>query len=708
MNTWFLHRSLLQGIVFGSVVLTTALFPSFPVRSQSIDAPATVQAVPVASRRAGAGFQAIQRQVESIRPNLTSSTVALFAGMSAGSGVIISPDGLILTAAHVIEGSKGRRITVILEDGRPLPAAYVAADPRSDLGLIKITDAKNLPAAPLGDSDTLRRGQWILTAAHPGGRRAGRPPVLRIGRVFGPSMNVRFGRNGRTRGTAPVGSENRSGVSPRFIATDAPLIGGDSGGPLFDLNGRVVGVNSMIAASSRGSANIHIPVNLAKAAIEKARNGQTPESWDGPPATFTAALRGGQESFRAGNTARALWSARQAAELDPSSAQARLLLARVQARGGQTGPATTALREAIEAGFNDAAEIRGDADLAPLLRSVPVARLVERIEALNAVPGERKGDREFLTAAAQVAPGASRNVVRVRAEGKEVALGAVMSADGDILTKASELPEGALECVLPNGQVVPAERGATDSSWDVALLKVDAAGLEPVAGGEDAPAGHWTFSPDGTETPAVGIVGVAEMPVRGRSLSSRGVSKAYMGVRMGPVDPDALRAMGLSQGVRVEVEEDFPAAKAGVRNGDILIEADGKPITDVEMLMDLLLKKMPGDSLVLRLARGEERLTVTVNLTARPASARGRDGMPLLLAGETSRVAGPFPRVLHHDTVLRPSAMGGPLFDADGHFIGLNIARADRTSTYAIRATDVKTIYTRLKGVPVSARPSRN
>jgi serine protease Do len=705
MNTRFLKHSLGQRLLFSSILLGT-LLPVFPAWSQSGNAPETVQAVPVSNIRAGASFKAIQQQVESIRPGLTSSTVAIFADMSAGSGVLLTPDGLILTAAHVIAGSRDRRITVILEDGRPLPATFVASDTRTDIGLIRVTNGKNLPAAPIGDSATLRRGQWVLAVGHPNGRRAGRPPVLRIGRVFGPSVNVRTERGRSGRGT--VGGENREGESPRFIATDAPLIGGDSGGPVFDLNGRVVGINSMIAASRRGSANIHIPVNLAKAAIEKARNGQTPDTWDGPPAAFTAALRSGQESFQAGNMARALWSARQAAELDSTSATARLLLARVQARSRQTGPAMTALQQAIEDGFNDVAAIRSDPDLVPLLRNATIARLLERTAAWSAVPGDRKGDQAFLAAAASVAPSGSRAVVRVRSDGKDVALASVMSADGDLLTKASELPEGALECVLPSGQVVSAERVGTDTAWDVALLKVEATGLEPVVVQEDAPTGHWTFSPSGTEAPAVGIVGVADMPVRGRPFASRPLSKAYMGVRMAPVQPEVLKTLGVMQGVRVEVEEDLPAARAGIQNGDILIEVDGQPIRDPETMQDLLFKKMPGDTVAIRLVHEGERRNVTVTLTTRPAGTPGRGGMPLLLAGETSRMAGPFPRVLHHDTVLNPSAMGGPLFDADGHFIGLNIARADRTTTYAIRATDVKTIYTRLKGVPVSTTSTRN
>src|SRR5262249_53237258 len=155
-------------------------------------------------------------------------------------------------------------------------------------------DAKDLPVVPLGDSSTLRQGQWILATGHPLGQRMGRPPVLRIGRVLGAPSTA----------AAPSASEApRRRRNNQRIITDAPLINGDSGGPLFDLNGRVVGINSMITASGRSMASIHIPANLAKAAIEKAHRGETPDAWSGPPPAFATALSAGQEALGAGNAA---------------------------------------------------------------------------------------------------------------------------------------------------------------------------------------------------------------------------------------------------------------------------------------------------------------------------------------------------------------------------------------------------------------------
>jgi serine protease Do len=134
-----------------------------------------------------------------------------------------------------------------------------------------------------------------------------------------------------------------------------------------------------------------------------------------------------------------------------------------------------------------------------------------------------------------------------------------------------------------------------------------------------------------------------------------------------------------------------------VQSGDIIFDVEGQAVSDPDGMMDAMVKKSPGDTVTLKLVRGAEHMIITVPLTARPADAGVRMGMPEFLSGEVSRMQGPFDRVLHHDSVLKPNAMGGPLLDMDGHVIGLNIARADRTSTYAIPVHDLQEIYGRLK-----------
>jgi serine protease Do len=622
-------------------------------------------------------FLAIQRQVETIEPRLIKSTVVIKLYDGSGSGVIISPDGLVLTAGHVVEGRKGRHVTAVLADGRSMPAIVIASDRESDLGIVKIDDASGLTASPLGDSSTLRSGEWVLATGHPLGQHAGRPPVLRIGRVLRAGMG-RFGRQSRS------------------ISTDAPIISGDSGGPLFDLNGRIVGINSMITTGDRRMMSIHVPVNLAKAAVASVTRGETPDSWDGPPAAFLTSFRQGEAALESGDASTAARLAKVAADADPTSAMARILLAHADAHIGQPQLALAALSQACDRGYNDVAALRKDADFAPLANQPAMERLLEKLDAYSGVPGQRKSDTSLL------APGApqslSREVVRIESAGSSVALGTIMSSDGDILTKASELPDGPLTGVLPDGRTVPMMRRGVDSAWDVALLKANAAGLTVPALSEGPVVGEWTFSPDTTGgLGAIGIVGVQDMPVHGRGIAPKPTAKAYMGVQLQPLDRESMRAAGVSHGVAVVVQPDLPAARAGVRDGDIVTEADGFAIADPDTLMDLMVKKSPGDTVHLHLVRGTERISLAVPLTTRPAGLVGRNGLPEMLSGEVSRMQGPFDRVIHHDAVLKPNAMGGPLLDTEGRFIGMNIARADRTSTYAIGARDLRDIYAKLK-----------
>jgi serine protease Do len=161
------------------------------------------------------------------------------ARQSLGSGFIINPEGLILTNSHVIEDAD--TIKVILLDEREFEAHIVGRDPKTDLALIKVHPQTDLPTVPLGDSNTLRIGEWVMA----------------IGNPFGLSHTVTAGivsAKGRVIG---------AGQYDDFIQTDASINPGNSGGPLFNTRGEVVGINTAIIAGGTG-IGFAIPVNLAK------------------------------------------------------------------------------------------------------------------------------------------------------------------------------------------------------------------------------------------------------------------------------------------------------------------------------------------------------------------------------------------------------------------------------------------------------------
>jgi serine protease Do len=167
-------------------------------------------------------------------------------GESLGSGFIISPDGYILTNNHVVEGAE--KVVVRLSDRRELDAKVVGTDKNSDVALLKV-NATGLPAVNIGDSSKLKPGQWVVA----------------IGSPFGFDHTITHGI------VSYVGRSSRSEQYVPFIQTDVPINRGNSGGPLFNLDGQVVGINSQIYSNTGGymGVSFSVPINLAMNTVEQ-------------------------------------------------------------------------------------------------------------------------------------------------------------------------------------------------------------------------------------------------------------------------------------------------------------------------------------------------------------------------------------------------------------------------------------------------------
>jgi serine protease Do len=176
---------------------------------------------------------------------------------SSGSGFLIDPSGLIVTNAHVVEDADW--LQVRLADGRRFTGKVVGQDSRVDLALVKIDGATNLPTLPIGDSNRLRVGEFVMALGHP----------------FGLEQSVSLGivsRKGAPLTVAAPGFD--------FIQTDAAINPGNSGGPLVNMAGQVVGVNSM--AARNGSIGFAIPSNLVKLLVPQlATKGKVEWGWLG-------------------------------------------------------------------------------------------------------------------------------------------------------------------------------------------------------------------------------------------------------------------------------------------------------------------------------------------------------------------------------------------------------------------------------------------
>ena len=222
-----------------------------------------------------AELKSLQDTVKGLVAKVTPATVAVLLGefdpeksgpqsVGAGSGVIVSEDGLVLTAAHVIEppsfgfgGLSPRRggeittVRLLLPGDIEVKGKILGRNPGEsfDSGMVRITDPvpKNAswpgakegkwPFVPIGDSTKLAKGQWVVALGHPGGPKPERRAPVRLGQMLGYDKRL-----------------------PSLMVTDCTLVGGDSGGPLFDLTGKLVGIHSRIGDTI--DDNIHTPTKL--------------------------------------------------------------------------------------------------------------------------------------------------------------------------------------------------------------------------------------------------------------------------------------------------------------------------------------------------------------------------------------------------------------------------------------------------------------
>lgn len=202
-----------------------------------------------------------QATFRGFHPFLDRGTPREDFALGAGSGFIIRDDGHILSNNHVIE--KAKTIKIHLHDGRIFEARLIGRDPATDLSLLKIDTPDKLPTVPLGDSDALQIGEWVVA----------------IGNPMGLSHTVTVGI---------VSAKGRREVRPDdglryadFIQTDASINPGNSGGPLFNLQGEVIGINTAINAHAQG-IGFSVPINMVKTVLPALKTrGLVERSWLG-------------------------------------------------------------------------------------------------------------------------------------------------------------------------------------------------------------------------------------------------------------------------------------------------------------------------------------------------------------------------------------------------------------------------------------------
>lgn len=387
---------------------------------------------------------------------------------SLGSGFIVDASGHVVTNAHVVEGAE--KIAIRLDNGNEHRAVTVGIDPKTDIALLKIEADGPFPFVSFGDSDAVRVGDWAIA----------------IGNPFGFGSTV-------TAGIISARQRNiNAGPYDEFLQTDAPINRGNSGGPLFSMEGGVIGVNTAIySPSGSGSVGIGfaVPSNIAGHVVDQLMEfGRTRRGWLG---------------------------------------------VRIQ-------PVTPELAEALGLASEEGAL---------------VAMVVEGSPA--AAAGLEAGD-------------------------------VIVRFDGAAVSEMRELPRAVALAEVGREVEVMAVRGGEELSFKVVLGELEEA-EERLAEGGAAPE-----QADG--------------------------SGMLLGMTLAPVTDEAARRFGLAEGARglivVEVMADGPAAAAGIRPGDLVLEVARRPVASVQGMRDLVAAAREADvrALVIRVEREGVPLFLAVQL----------------------------------------------------------------------------------------------
>ncbi|MEM6259573.1 MAG: trypsin-like peptidase domain-containing protein [Planctomycetota bacterium] len=624
-------------------------------------------------------------------------------GGSMGSGVIISEDGLVLTAAHVLPEAGGD-VVIVLADGRQVAGKALGVNRGVDSGMAQIIEEGKYPTAPVADSGTIWEGDWCIAFGHGGGVQTDRPAPMRLGRMLHVTSATE---------------------TTRWLTTDCTVISGDSGGPLFDLKGNVIGIHSNIGMNVL--VNRHVPISAYHAQWDDlATAGKEVKIPPPPKAPLIPGLdtlpdtiereiarrlnendtdlRAQLEDLRDQN-GRIEMTPEQAAGLlgrDDLIEEMRAFQERIAERQRRTDEIENAGADQNQ-GKKAPSGVSKQSELTRLmLLEKKRERLLDNIaEDLRKTHG--KIAPHVLARFEPSVSSAGSNTVEIICRGKVVALGTIVREDGYIVTKASELVGPAR--VLVEGKEYRARVMNGNGPNDLALLKIDANNLTPVQWASETPAlGSLLVVPGADKRPlamAVVSVDARVIPQRVNNVRVEPPAQPFLGVNGLEADKEA-------NGVRVEsILPDSAAANAGMQDGDVITQVNGQPTPAPADIVRVIQEAKVGESVKLTVQRGEETLELEATLGKRPAppeivrqgddrksaaqvySARG---------GKLSERRTDFPMALTHDAVIWAPQIGGPVLNTDGQAIGINIARYGRTATYAIPADHARQAIEQMMG----------
>lgn len=682
----------------------------------------------------------LDRTVRKLAPDLVECTVAVLLNGGSGSGVIVSADGLVITAAHVTS-EPNQELTVLLSDGRELPALSLGVDHETDGALLKITAPGPFPFRPYISEKNYEVGDWVIATGHPGGPVVGRPSPVRIGRI------------------SKAGT--KSGFSDA-ITTNAMVISGDSGGPLYNLEGEVIGINSNISGSWRINKHVPLPSIVARwdALLASESFGRPSQMMQQNESLFDEPYANLREKFEEAllenaDDPDAASLLKRPRLLDPHHMQA-LLDRWAPDPEDQTSPQygftlqgnTPRITNIIPDSPADKAGLKkGDTltsvngtsinntialalklktgDKITLETSTGSTHTItpEQIIARKQFPPPVSGmidiivtnddedeqptpntTEDFLADFTTLHGTLKDSILPLKNyKGETLVLATVIDEAGQLLTKASEIENIEGVYLTWEGQDYPVRILGSDEDYDLALLQVDVYNLIPVRQWDiqEPKVGQLLLSPTKRRlTSGVITQPARKAPAKGYEVSySKEQPSSYLGVTF-TEDSDKPILGSIATG--------SPADKVGFLEGDEILKVEDTEVDNISDLIKILSTHSAGEKIAIVVKRGDKELTLEPILDFRPAAEEGsfsrsasqRDNSLSSLSargGALSKRRNDFPRCFYHDTPLTAKTMGTPLLNLEGKIIGFNIARALRHRTLAIPTKEINDLVAELR-----------
>lgn len=701
------------------------------------------------------------RTTESKIQNLVSknlpATVALIPGdpkrqYGTGSGVIVSEDGLILTAAHVTMGMNDW-VTVLFPDGTRAKGKVLGMDFTRDSGMVQIVDKGKFPHVEIGQSTDLEENEWCIALGHAGGYQPNRPPPVRLGRVI---QNDQKG----------------------FLRTDSALISGDSGGPLFDIDGKLIGIHSNIGSSL--SQNNHVPISTyltnwnrlknnerfggdednslllnpdrpvigASLGDIKGRSGALIEKVVRRSPAAKAGLRTGDLIIKANEVPvkdsdaliEAIRKHRPGESIKLTVASGKVekkvavrLVAAKTLNGSSAGTGPRNQKQRLPKRTpQETKELQEEFD--QILRESIAEGKLKLTENLYQKFHSPADFTQFMERFKKtLSESEMKTLYRISAEPKPIpVVPATFDPDAEF-----EVGEEFFRNVLTSFH--PSNSRASDATHLVfrgndwkslctvisedgyALTKfseIDTKNNQKlgvlIAKGKLVPAKVVKTFADfdlaliklesQSRLAAIDLSGQSLGLPPGTMISAPGTGRDPIAIGLVSVSPRSLSGenkgfLGIGtayhkNGVEVTmVLDDAAASIAGIKEGDIITKIDNQVCDTPEKLIRQISRKRPGTNVIIQLLRNGRGTTFKVTLGDRKVldeDAPDPSGRMNKMGTKVSEVSGGFPKVTQTDLPLTPQQCGGPVVDLDGNVIGINIARAGRIKSFMIPIEEVR------------------